>query len=121
MWGEVVRGCFMNKVVIVIQFNKTYLRFGLTLLRSLEKYAKNSVKIAYTVNLTDDEIETLKNISNDLIVINSRVFLWGRLLRNFMANRKVGVFMDAILRYSNYQHTNIPTYQHTNSQITFIS
>jgi len=55
----------MNKVVIVIQFNKTYLRFGLTLLRSLEKYAKNAVKVAYTVNLTDDEIETLKNISNE--------------------------------------------------------
>ena len=96
----------MNKVVIVIQFNKTYLRFGLTLLRSLEKYAKNAVKVAYTVNLTDDEIETLKNISNELIVINSRVFLWGRLLRNFMANRKVGVFMDAISRYSNYQHNS---------------
>ena len=101
----------MNKVVIVIQFNNAYFRFGLTLLRSLEKYAKNAVKVAYTVNLTDDEIKTLKNISSELIIINSRVFLWGRLLRNFMANRKVGVFMDAISRYSNCQHTSTPAHQ----------
>jgi hypothetical protein len=38
------------------------------LLRSLEKYAKNAVKIAYTVNLTDDEIKTLKNTSSELIM-----------------------------------------------------
>lgn len=90
----------MPKVFIVIQFNDAYLRFALTLLRSLEKYASNTVVIAYTVNLNSDDINALKSHFNNLVVINSKVrFLWGKLLRNHMANRKVGVFKDAISRF----------------------
>ena len=101
----------MSRVVIVIQFNDAYFKFALTLLRSLETYAKNAIKIAYTVNLKSDEIEALKNVSNELIVINSRVkFLRGRLLRNYMANRKVEVFMDAIAKSA---HTDTQTHRHT--------
>ena len=91
----------MPRVVIVMQFNDAYLRFGLTLLSSLERYAKNAIKVAYTVNLSDGDIAALKSVCPSLVVINSTVrFLRGRLLRNYMANRKVSVFKSAIARFA---------------------
>ena len=52
----------MPRVFIVMQFNDMYLRFGLTLLRSLERHAQNAIKIAYTVNLSDKDIADLKKL-----------------------------------------------------------
>jgi hypothetical protein len=99
-------GGIMPRVIVVIQFNDAYLRFGLTLLRSLEKYAKNAIKVAYTVNLSNEQISELKKECPELIVINSKVrFLRGRFLRNYMANRKVGIFKDAIARFSADKNT----------------
>ena len=56
-----------------MQFNDAYLRFGLTLLRSLERHAKNAIKVAYTVNLTNAHILELKETCPELIIINSKV------------------------------------------------
>lgn len=90
----------MPRVVIIMQFNDAYLRFGITLLKSLERYAEGALKIAYTVNLTDRDVIALKNACPSLVVINSTVrFLRGKFLRNFMANRKVRVFKDALERF----------------------
>lgn len=53
-------GDSMPRTFVVMQFNDAYLRFGLTLLRSLERYAKNAIKIAYTVNLSNEDVAALK-------------------------------------------------------------
>ena len=92
----------MPKVVIIINFDSKYFRFGLTLLRSLELHAKNAIKIAYTVNLTDNEITALKSICSNLTIRNTKVrFLSGNLLRNYMANRKADVFKMGIESFKN--------------------
>ena len=92
----------MRKVVIIINFDSKYFRFGLTLLRSLELHAKNAIKIAYTVNLTDNEITALKSICSNLTIRNTKVrFLSGNLLRNYMANRKADVFKMGIESFKN--------------------
>jgi hypothetical protein len=92
----------MSKVVIIINFDSKYFRFGLILLRSLELHAKNAVKIAYTVNLTANEITTLESISSNLIIRNIKIsFLRGNLLRNYMANRKADIFKMGIESFKN--------------------
>lgn len=92
----------MPQVVIIINFDSKYFRFGLTLLRSLELHAKNAVKIAYTVNLTENEITALKSICSNLIIRNMKIrFLRKNLLRNYMANRKPDVFKMGIESFKN--------------------
>ncbi len=89
-----------DKVAIILNFDKKFIGWGETLIRSLAVNAPDEKVIVYTVNVPDKARNDLKMLHNNLSLHNQWMpFLTEKFKRHYMINRKVDIFLKAVNNY----------------------